>query len=207
LQEARKMEAMRVYGSSDSGNCLKVKWVAELVGAPYEWIETSSFDGSTRTPAFLALNPAGQVPLVVFADGRRLAQSNAIMLYLAEDGPLAPKDAFARAKMMEWRFWEQYSHEPAIAVRLARRHFLKMREDELDPSLMTKGKAALARMNMHLTEAQYFGGARFNLADIALYAYTRKADLAGFALTDYPAVMAWLSRVKDDLEAGGAVDA
>ena len=200
-------DAIKIYGSSDSGNCLKVKWVAELLGRPYEWIETSSFDGSTRTPGFLALNPAGQVPLVIFADGRKLAQSNAIMLYLAEGTDLVASDAFARAKMMEWLFWEQYSHEPAIAVRLARLHFLKMREQDLDPALLTKGQAALARMNSHLTESQYFGGARFNLADIALYAYTRKAHLGGFALGDYPAVMTWLSRLKHDLQSGGALAA
>lgn len=190
---------MQVYGSSDSGNCLKVKWVAGLMGVPFDWIETNTFNGETRTPAFLALNPAGQVPLVVFPDGRKLAQSNAIMLYLAEGSDLVPGDGFARAKMMEWLFWEQYSHEPAIAVRIARLHFLKMREADLDPALLTKGRAALAQMDSHLTESQYFGGERFNLADVALYAYTRKADLGGFDLADYPAVMDWLLRVTRDL--------
>src|SRR5262245_37167524 len=133
------MQSITLYGSSDSGNCLKPKWVAEYLGIGVNWIETNSFDGSTRTPEFLALNPAGQVPLAVLSDGRKLAQSNAIMTYLAEGSELVPGDAYARAKMFEWMFWEQYSHEPAVAVRIARLHYLKKREDELDPALLTKG--------------------------------------------------------------------
>ena len=105
-----------VYGDSISGNCLKVKFVADLLGKPLRWIETSVLNKETRTPEFLALNPAGQVPLAVLADGRPLAQSNAIMLYLAEGGRLIPADAVDRALMFQWLFWEQYSHETAIAV-------------------------------------------------------------------------------------------
>ena len=192
-------DAMKVYGSSDSGNCLKVKWIAERLGVPFEWIETSSFTGVTRTPEFLAINPAGQVPVVVFPDGRKLAQSNAIMLYLAEQSDLVPKDTFARAKMFEWLFWEQYSHEPAIAVRIARVHFLKQREEDLDPALLAKGKAALAKMELQLTETQYLVGGTLTLADVALVAYTRRAHLGGFDLAQYPAVSAWISRVEHDL--------
>src|SRR5262245_47055952 len=129
---------IRIYGSVQSGNCLKVKWVAERLGIPFEWIETDVFARETRTPEFLALNPAGQVPLVILSDGRILAQSNAIIVYLSESSDLIPGDAFDRAKMFEWMFWEQYSHEPYVAVRIARIHYLKKREDELDPDLKVK---------------------------------------------------------------------
>lgn len=191
--------AMKIYGSSDSGNCLKVKWVAERLGLPFEWIETSSFTGATRTPEFLAINPAGQVPAVILSDGRVLAQSNAIMLFLAESTDLVPRDGYDRAKMFEWLFWEQYSHEPAIAVRIARVHFLKQREEDLDPALLTKGNAALAKMELQLNKTQYLVGLTLTLADVALVAYTRKATLGGFNLGDFPAVSAWISRVERDL--------
>lgn len=195
---------MKLYGSSSSGNCLKTRWVAELMGLPFEWIEVDTFAGGTRTPEFLAINPAGQVPVAVLDDGRVLAQSNAIMLHLAERSPLVPTDSYQRARMFEWLFWEQYSHEPAIAVRIARRHFLKIAEDQLDPALLTKGHAALARMELQLTKTQYCVGDALTLADIALYAYTRNAALGGFELSPYPSVIAWISRVARDLREGGA---
>jgi len=186
---------MKLYGSSNSGNCLKPRWVAELLGLPFEWTEIDTFSGETRTADFLALNPAGQVPVAVLNDGRLLAQSNAIMLHLAEGTHLIPRDAYDRAKMFEWLFWEQYSHEPAIAVRIARLHFLKTPEDQLDPNLLTKGYAALARMELQLNSTQYLLGDVFSLADIALYAYTRNAPKGGFDLAAYPSVKAWISRV------------
>ncbi|MBI3439120.1 MAG: glutathione S-transferase family protein [Proteobacteria bacterium] len=193
------MDAITLYGSSDSGNCLKPKWVADRLGISVNWIETNAFDGSTRTPEFLALNPVGQVPLVVLSDGRKLAQSNAIMTYLAEGSDLIPSDAYERAKMFEWMFWEQYSHEPAVAVRIARLHYLKKREDELDPALLTKGNAALARLEQQLKETPYLVGGALTLADIACVAYTRKAHLGGFDMSQFPAVQCWLKRVDADL--------
>lgn len=191
--------ALKLYGSSNSGNCLKPRWVAERLGVPFEWIETDSFTGATRTPAFLALNPAGQVPVAQFEDGRVLAQSNAIMAYLAEGSSLIPDDAFARAKMFEWLFWEQYSHEPYIAVRIARLFYLKHRPEDLDPALETRGHAALARMEQQLTQSPYLVGEALTLADIALAAYTRNAPRGGFGLESYPGVRAWLYRVESDL--------
>ncbi|MGH6949980.1 MAG: glutathione S-transferase family protein [Vitreimonas sp.] len=188
-----------LYGSSDSGNCLKAKWVAARLGIPVRWIETDTFGGETRTPEFLAINPAGQVPVVILADGRMLAQSNAIMLHLAEASELVPRDAYERAKMFEWLFWEQYSHEPAIAVRIARKHFLKQRDEELDPALLTKGKAALARMETQLSESPYLVGGVLTLADVALVAYTRYAHRGGFDLADYPGVKRWVADVERDL--------
>lgn len=193
------MQTITLYGDSDSGNCLKPKWVAERLGIGVNWIETSAFDGSTRTPEFLALNPAGQVPLVVLTDGRKIAQSNAIMLYLAEGCDLIPSDAYTRAKMFEWMFWEQYSHEPYVAVRIARLHYLKKREDEIDPSLLTKGAAALARLEQQLKETPYLVGAALTLADVACVAYTRKAHLGGFDMSQFPAVQRWVRRVEANL--------
>ena len=190
---------MILYGSSDSGNCLKPKWVAEHLGIPCAWVEPNALNGETRTPAFLALNPAGQVPVAKFDDGRLLAQSNAIMVYLAEGSRLIPADAFARAKMFEWLFWEQYSHEPVIAVRIARRYYLKQRDEDLDPALLTKGHAALKRMEQHLAGHAYFAGESLSLADIALVAYTRKAPMGGFDLSGYPSVRKWISRIEDEL--------
>jgi len=195
---------IKLYGDSKSGNCLKGKWVADLLSVPCEWVETDIMVGGSRTPEFLALNPAGQVPVAVLADGRALAQSNAIMLYLAENSRLVPRDAYARAKMNEWLFWEQYSHEPQIAVRRFQKKYLGKREDELAPTLMTKGEAALARMDLQLTQTPYLVGHDLTLADIALVAYTRVAHEGGYDLNKFPAVKAWVTRVEDDLGIGSA---
>ena len=190
---------IKLYGSSDSGNAMKPRWVCDRLGIAYDWIETNAFNGETRTPEFLKLNPAGQVPTAVLADGRTLAQSNAIMLHLAEGSALIPSDPYDRAKMFEWLFWEQNSHEIYVAVRIARVHYLNMRDDELDPVLMTRGKAALSRMEHQLRETPYLIGSVLTLADIALLAYTRKAELGGFDLASYPSVQAWIARMQSDL--------
>ncbi|MEQ1618630.1 MAG: glutathione S-transferase family protein [Terricaulis sp.] len=195
---------MKVYGSSQSGNCLKVKWAADALGIGFDWVETDSFSGATRTPEFLAINPAGQVPVVVVGDGRVLAQSNAIMLYLAEGSPLVPSDAYERAKMFEWLFWEQYSHEPAIAVRIAQLFYLKTPLEELDPALLKKGHAALARMEQQLQQSAFLVGGVFSLADIALVAYTRVAHRGGFDLARYAHVRAWIARVESRLSLSSA---
>jgi glutathione S-transferase len=190
---------IKIYGMLESGNSLKVKWIAERMGIGFEWIEINVFKGETRTAEFLSLNPAGQVPVAVLDDGRTLAQSNAIMLYFADGSDLIPNDAFERAKMLEWMFWEQYSHEPAVAVRIARLHMQGLPESELDPALLTRGYAALARMELQLRETPYLAGQTLTLADIALFAYTRKADKGGFDLDRYPAINAWIGRVQSDL--------
>jgi glutathione S-transferase len=190
---------IKLYGSSDSGNAMKPRWVMDRLGIPYEWIETNAFNGETRTPEFLKLNPAGQVPTIVLPDGRTLAQSNAIMPHLAEGSDLIPSDAYLRGKMIEWLFWEQNAHEIYVAVRIARLHYLKQREGELDPALLTRGKAALARMEQQLRETPYLVGAVLTLADVALLAYTRKAELGGFDLASYPSVQAWIARMEGAL--------
>lgn len=193
--------SVTVYGDSRSGNCWKVRWVAERLSIPFEWKEVDVTSGYTRTAEFLSINPAGQVPCLVRQDGRTLAQSAAIMLYLAEGSDLIPADPFDRAKMMEWLYWEQYSHEPAIAVRRYQKAFLNKRDDEIDPFLMNKGRRALGVMELRLVARDYFVTDAMTLADIALYAYTHVAGEGGFDLEDFPAVRAWLHRVEHELAA------
>jgi glutathione S-transferase len=191
---------MTIFGDSISGNCLKVKWVAERLGIPFEWVETRVLNKETRTPEFLAINPAGQVPVVQFGDGRVLAQSNAIILHFAEGSDLIPRDAFDRALMLQWLFWEQYSHEPAIAVLRFRKTYLKLTPDQIDPSLEPRCRRVLTLMNEHLETRAYFVARRLSLADIALVAYTRWSHEAGLTLADWPHVAAWVRRVEQDLK-------
>ena len=191
---------MKIYGDSISGNCLKVKWVADLLGRRYDWIETDVVKAETRTPQFLAMNPAGQVPLVILDDGRPLAQSNAIILHLAEGSELVPKDPYARAKMLEWMFWEQYSHEPYVAVARFQVRFLGKPVSELEPRLVERGKSALQRLEDGLQSTPFLVGSSVSLADVALVAYTREAGDGGFMLGDYPRVQAWIGRVERALK-------
>jgi glutathione S-transferase len=190
---------MKIYGDSVSGNCLKVKWVADSLGLSYDWIETSVVTQETRTPAFLAMNPAGQVPAVILADGRPLAQSNAIILHLAEGSDLIPADAYERARMLEWMFWEQYSHEPYIAVARFQIAYLGKTAADLDPKIMPRGEAALRRMEDGLADRDFLAGGGLSLADVALVAYTRVAHEGGFDLAVYPRVRAWIARVEKAL--------
>jgi glutathione S-transferase len=190
---------LTIYGDSISGNCLKVKWTADKLGLSYDWVEVDVVKGQTRTDAFRTLNPAAQVPTVVLADGRPLAQSNAIIWQLAEGSALIPTDAYMRAKVLEWLFWEQYSHEPYIAVRRFHKHYLNTPEADIDPKLMARGEAALARMESWLAGSPYLVDGRLSVADISLVAYTRVAHEGGFALAKFPGVAAWVQRVEQDL--------
>jgi glutathione S-transferase len=193
------MTALTIYGDSISGNCLKAKFVCDRRGIPYHWVETSVLKAETRTPEFLRLNPAGQVPVVKLADGRVLAQSNAIMLHLADGSDLIPADAYDRALMFQWLFWEQYSHETTIAVRRFHKTYLKKPDAEIDPALMPKGERVLKVMDDHLTGRRYFIAEKISLADIALVAYTRWAHEGGFDLAHYPQVRDWVWRVEQEL--------
>ena len=188
-----------IYGDPRSGNCLKVKWTAARLGIPFEWRDVDIMTGYTRTNEFLAINPAGQVPAVILENGRPLAQSNAIILHLAEGSDLIPADAFERAKMLEWLFWEQYSHETAIAVARYQMLFLGQRRDQLEQRLIQRGWAALQRLELGLEASAYLVGDRLTLADVALVAYTRWAHEGGFDLEPYPNVRAWVGRVEQDL--------
>lgn len=190
---------MRIYGDSISGNCLKVKWTAERLGRPFEWIETDVLKAETRTPEFLAMNPAGQVPTVILDDGRPLAQSNAIILHLAEGSDLIPTDAYDRARMLEWMFWEQYSHEPYVAVARFQVAYQGKALADLDTKLVERGAAALKRMDDALAASPFLVGERLTLADVVLVAYTRMAGDGGFDLGRYPNVTAWIARVEKAL--------
>ena len=187
---------MKIYGDSISGNCLKVKWVADFLGHSYDWVEVDILNGESRTPAFLAVNPAGQVPTVILDDGRPLSQSNAIIGYLAEGSPLIPRDAYDRARMFEWLFWEQYSHEPYIAVARFQVKYQGRAVAELEPRLVERGKAALQRLEDGLAGSPFLVGEVVSLADVALVAYTRMAGDGGFVVADYPKVTAWIARVE-----------
>lgn len=190
---------MQVFGDSISGNCLKVKWTADLLAIPYQWVEVDIMAGGSRTADYVAMNPAGQVPAIRLHDGRSLAQSNAIMLYLAEGSALIPADPFDRAKMMEWLFWEQYSHEPAVAVARFQVRYLGKSATDLDPKLVEKSKAALERLQAGIGDAPFLLGDALSLADIALVAYTRMAGDGGFDLSLYPGLQVWIARVEDAL--------
>ena len=190
---------MKIYGDSISGNCLKVKWTADFLGLPYTWIETSILKGESRTPQFLALNGAGQVPVVVLDDGRPLAQSNAIILHLAEGSDLIPADAYERARMLEWLFWEQYSHEPYVAVARFHVRYLGKSAADLEPRIVERGAAALGRLDEALAAGPFLVGTTPTLADLSLIAYTRVAHEGGFDLAHYPRVKAWVGRVEQAL--------
>ncbi len=190
---------LRIFGDGKSGNCLKVKWTAERLRLPYEWIEVDILKGESRTEDFLAMNPAGQVPAVVLEDGRFLAQSNAIMLHLAEGSVLIPADSYLKAKMYEWLFWEQYSHEPYVAVARFQVAYMGKPVESLDGKIVERGHAALARLENGLSGSGFLVGDRLTLADIALVAYTRVAHEGGFDLSRYPAVKAWVGRVETAL--------
>lgn len=190
---------LTIYGDLNSGNCLKVKWTAEKLGLAYDWVAVDVVAGGAKEPSFRQLNPAAQVPTVVLADGRALAQSNAIILHLAEGSELIPKDAYQRAKMLEWLFWEQNSHEPAIAVRRRLKLLGGKSEAEIEPGLLEAGERALARMESWLGASPFLVDGKFSLADIALSAYTRMSPQGGFDLSRFPAVQAWIGRVEAEL--------
>lgn len=190
---------MKIYGDSISGNCLKVAWTADSLGLPYDWIEVDIMKGESRTPVFLAMNPAGQVPVVVLDDGRVLSQSNAIIVHLAEGSALIPNDAYDRARMLEWMFWEQYSHEPYVAVARFQVRYQGKPVADLEPRLVDRGKAALQRLEDGLAASSFLVGERLSLADVALVAYTRMAGEGGFELADYPRVTAWIVEVERGL--------
>jgi len=190
---------MKIYGDSNSGNCLKVKWVCDRLALPYDWIEIDTLKGETRTAQFLKINSAGQVPAIAFDDGRTLAQSNAIIRYLARGSDLIPSDDRAAAKMDEWLFWEQYSHEPYIAVCRFQMVYLGKSVSDLDPDKVKRGYAALARMESQLAATRFLVGSAVSLADVALLAYTRLAHQGGFHLDGYAAVRRWIGETSQAL--------
>src|SRR5271154_4700918 len=190
---------MKIYGDDKSGNCLKVKWICDHLGLSYTWVEVDFLRHETRSAQFLKRNSAGQVPSVEFDDGRTLAQSNAIIRYLARGSDLIPADAFAAAKMDEWLFWEQYNHEPYIAVCRFQMVYLGKSSSDLDPEKVKRGYAALARMEHQLAATRFLVGEAVSLADVSLLAYTRLAHQGGFHLEGYASLRRWIGETEKSL--------
>ena len=187
-----------VYGMKASGNCYKLQLLLSQLGREYRWVEVDSTRGETRTPEYLAKNPNGKVPLLELEDGRCLPESNAILCYLAEGSNYLPADSWHRAQALQWLFFEQYSHEPYIAVARYVAKWLPAdhpRQAEL-PKLRERGYQALDVMENRLASNAFFADAGYSVADIALYAYTHEAPVGGFDLSAYPAIRSWLQRVE-----------
>jgi len=189
---------MRVYGDIQSGNCYKIKLLAALLGIKHEWIHIDVMAGETRTRDFLARNPNGRVPVLELDDGRLLWESNAIIDYLATDTVFLPQDSFLRAQVLQWQFFEQYSHEPYIAVARFIAKYLGLPDERRDEyhAKQTGGHKALAVMESRLAAHPYLVGAHLSVADISLYGYTHVAHEGGFDLSGYPGIQAWLQRIR-----------
>jgi glutathione S-transferase len=198
---------MKIYGDIKSGNCLKVKYTADLLGLTYEWVAVDVTKGGSRTPAYLAKFPQGQVPAIELDDERRLAQSNAIIRYLARGSHLLPDDPFIQAKIDEWLFWEQYSHEPYVAVCRYHMLYLGKSKESRDPVRVERGEKALDYMERHLEQVSKtpqgpsgilfhpkLVGIALSIADICLFAYTRVAHEGGFGLGSRPHLEGWILR-------------
>lgn len=189
---------MRLYDFLPSGNGYKVRLLLHRLGIDYELIECDILAGETHTPGFLEKNPNGRIPLLELADGACLSESGAILNFLAEGTPFLPDDRLERARVLQWMFFEQYSHEPYIAVARFIHEFEppdSARWADL-PKLHERGYQALAVMESHLRNNAFFVGGRYTIADIALYAYSHVATEGGFDLSQYPAVGAWFERVR-----------
>ncbi len=190
---------MKIYGDAISGNCLKVKWTADAIDRPYTWVPIDIMKGETRTPTYLANFPQGQVPGVEFDDGRTLAQSNAIIRYLARGSHLLPDDAFAQAKIDEWLFWEQYSHEPYVAVCRFQMKYLGKSKAEREAWRVERAEKALDFIEQQLARHEFLAGPAPTIADISVVAYTRMADEGGFDLAERPGIRKWIARCEDSL--------
>jgi glutathione S-transferase len=188
----------KIYGDVNSGNCYKVKLLAEQLGVPFEWITVETLKKETQSLEFLKKNPNGKIPLLEMEDGRFLPESNAILHFLAEGTPYLPEDRFEHAQVLQWLFFEQYSHEPYIATA---RYIIRYlgRPAEMEQTLQAKmapGNKALRVMEEHLHGRSYFVGDRYTIADIGLFAYTHVADEGNFSLVEFPSICKWIERVK-----------
>ena len=190
---------MRIHGDLKSGNCLKVKYCADRLGLAYSWVDVDIMKGESRTPEFLAKSAMGQVPIVELADDRVIAQSNAILRYLARGTALLPDDAYTQAKIDELLCWEQYNHEPYIAVCRFHMVYQNKAREEREPMRVARGEAALDFMNAHLAGRRFLVGEALSIADIALVAYTRLAHEGGFDLAAHGDLRAWIARCENEL--------
>ena len=192
---------LTVFGDIYSGNCYKIKLLLKQLGHPFEWVHVNILEQETRTAEFLARNPNGKIPVLELEDGTMLAESNAILHYLAEGSAFLSEDRLARAQVLQWLFFEQYSHEPFIATSRYIVRYLG-RPAEHEATLQQKiapGYMALDVMEQHLKGRLFFVGGRYSIADISLYAYTHVAHEGGFALTKFPNVRTWIDRIRAQL--------
>ena len=188
---------MKIYGDTKSGNCYKVQLVCSLLNIDHEWIDVDILAGDTKSDKFLKKNPNGKIPLLELDEGETLSESNAILNYLAGGSALYPDGSLAQARVLQWQFFEQYSHEPFIAVARFINKYLGLPEEKAGEyaSKQAGGHKALQVMEQQLRKTPYIAGQNFTTADISLYAYTHVAHEGGFELGAYPAVLAWLDRV------------
>ncbi|MAM86203.1 MAG: glutathione S-transferase [unclassified Hahellaceae] len=190
---------MKIYGDIQSGNCYKIRLLCSLLRIEHEWIHIDILAGDTSKPEFLQKNPNGKIPLLELEDGRLLSESNAILNFLAADSELIPTELFQLAKVQQWQFFEQYSHEPFIAVARFIAKYLGMpteRRAEYE-SLQAGGHKALSVMEKQLEKSPYLAGSLLTTADISLYGYTHVAHEGGFDLRGYPSVSAWIERIRN----------
>ena len=188
---------LKVYGDYRSGNCYKVKLMLHLLGREYEWLPVDILKGETQTEAFLAKNPNGKIPVLELEDGTCLWESNAILNFLADGSAFIPSEPRLRTQMLQWQFFEQYSHEPYVAVARFIQLYLGLpeaRREEYEVC-QVRGRKALKVMEQQLQRTPYLVGEQYTIADIALYAYTHVAHEGGFDLSGYPAINAWLARI------------
>lgn len=188
---------LKVYGDYNSGNCYKIKLMLHLLGLEYEWQSVDILNGETETPAFLAKNPNGKVPVLELEDGTCLWESNAILNYLADGSEFLPTEPRLRTQVLQWQFFEQYSHEPYVAVARFIQFYLGLPQERLEEyrKLQKRGYKALDVMEQQLARTPYLVGEHYSIADVTLYAYTHVAHQDGFDLAGYPSIQAWLQRV------------
>jgi len=192
-----KENQVKIYGDIQSGNCYKIKLLTSLLEIEHEWIHIDILSGDTKTNEFLSKNPCGQIPLLELSDNRFLSESNAILNYLADSSPLIPNDAYERSKILQWQFFEQYSHEPYIAVARFISKYLGLPEEKKEEykSKQIGGHNALKIMEEQLQKTPYIAGESLTIADISLYGYTHVAHEGGFNLKQYPSVLNWISQI------------
>lgn len=189
---------MKIYGDKQSGNSYKLILVTSFLQISYDWQDIDTKKGETRTDTFLKMNPNGKIPILVWDDGRVLSESNAILNFLAEGSDLIPKDPFERAKVFQWQFFEQYSHEPYIAVARYIKHYLGIPQERRAEyeSKQVGGYKALQVMETQLEKTPYLVSDRITTADISLFAYTHVAEEGGFDLSSYPKILDWIKRIQ-----------
>ena len=190
---------MKIFGDLNSGNCLKVKYTADYLGLSYTWVPVDTMKGEARTLEFLAAFPMGRIPAVGFPDGTRLAESNAILRYLARGTALLPDDAFAQAKIDEFLFWEQYSHEPYVATTRFHVVYLKKSLEDREAWRVERGEAALDLLDRTLSGRDWLAGETMTIADICLLPYTRLAPEGGFDLSSRESLRNWIARCEQEL--------